>query len=87
LRRGSLTFLYAQGDVAAFLRQLGDESIVVTFNTGTQTLRIDIPVDLIEGMKLDEVWTNQTVEVVAGMLREVELAPRSGRVFATARPS
>jgi cyclomaltodextrinase / maltogenic alpha-amylase / neopullulanase len=91
LRRGSFTFLYAQRNVAIFLRQWHDESIVVAFNTGKQTTRIDIPVDphldLPEGTRLDEVWSKESVQVESGFFRQVELQPRSGRVFATALPS
>ena len=43
LRRGSFTFLHAEGETCAFLRQLGEESVIVAFNTGHRTERIDIP--------------------------------------------
>ncbi len=87
LRRGSFTFLYAQGEVSAYLRQLGDESIVVALNTGRQTARVDIPTDslLAEGAALEEVWARESIKIESGSLRQVELAPRSGRVFATPR--
>ena len=84
LRRGSFAFLYAEGDVSAFIRQLGDESVVVAFNTGRRrpgsTSRDR---HLNEGVILDEVWSREVVEVEDGSFRQVELAPRSGRVFAT----
>jgi neopullulanase len=85
LRRGSFTFLYARGDASVFLRQFGEESIIVAFNTGRQTARIDIPASphLTEGTGLDEVWTHETIRVESGSLHRVDLAPRSGRVFAT----
>jgi neopullulanase len=89
LRRGSFTFLYASEDVAAFLRQLGSESIVVVFNTGRTTSRVDIPVgsNLADGIRMDEVWSSESIQVESGLIRQVELAPRSGRVFATALDS
>jgi neopullulanase len=85
LRRGSFTFLHAEGDACAFLRQLGEESVVVAFNTGHRTERIDIPMSdhLPEAAILDEVWARESARVESGRLRGVELAPRSGRVFAT----
>jgi len=85
LRRGTFTFLYAEGDVAAYLRQLGDESVVVAINAGRQTRRVDLPTQghLADGLALDEVWTKDSARVEAGALRSVTLAPRSGRVFAT----
>jgi cyclomaltodextrinase / maltogenic alpha-amylase / neopullulanase len=85
LRRGSFTFLHAQGDVAAFLRQLGDESIVVVFNVGKQAARLDISATphLEEGMTLEDVWEKSLIKVEGGSFRKVEVAPRSARVFAT----
>jgi cyclomaltodextrinase / maltogenic alpha-amylase / neopullulanase len=85
LRRGSFSFLYARGDVAAFLRQLGDESVVVVFNVGRQASRVDIAVGphLAEGLTLEDVWEKSSLKVEGETLRQVELAPRSGRVFAT----
>ena len=44
LRRGSLTFLRAEGDVAAYLRKLGAESAVMAFNVGSGTERVDLPI-------------------------------------------
>ena len=38
---------------------------------------------LAEGSVLDEAWTRETARVEAGHFRGIELAPRSGRVFAT----
>ncbi|WP_435006049.1 glycoside hydrolase family 13 protein [Tundrisphaera lichenicola] len=88
LRRGSFTFLYAEGDVAAFLRQLDDESVVVVFNTGRATSRVDLPLEgrIAEGSVLEETWSHDSARVEGGHFRQVELAPRSGRVFATPRP-
>ncbi len=85
LRRGSFTFLYAQGDVAAFLRQLGAESIIVVFNTGQSRTRIDIPTrnDVDDDLQFNEVWTDAQVRTENGSLHQIELAPRSARVFAT----
>jgi len=85
LRRGSFTFLYADGDVCSYLRQLGDESLVVAFNVGKQARRVDLPAHphLAEGTVLEEAWTRNAVRVESGALRSIELPPRSGRVFAT----
>jgi neopullulanase len=85
LRRGSFSFLYAEGDASAYLCQLGEESIVVAFNTGRQTVRIEIPLEsrMNDGAALDEVWTNESVRVEGSLIRQVELSPRSGRVFAS----
>jgi hypothetical protein len=37
-----------------------------------------------EETALEEAWTHAPVKVEQGMIRAVALAPRSGRVFATA---
>jgi cyclomaltodextrinase len=88
LRRGSYTSLYAEDDVHAHLRQLGEESVIVVLNASRATRRIDLPVlgHLVEGTVLEEAWTHNAVRVAAGMLRDLRLNPRSGRVFATPLP-
>ncbi len=89
LRRGSYVSLLAHDDVHVHLRQHGDESVVVALNTARSDRRITIPLagHLDEGAVLAEVWTHDSVRVEDGMLRDVRLAPRSGRVFATPLPS
>ena len=85
LRRGTFSPIYAAKDVYAFVRQLGRESVVVALNTSTATRRVDLPVSglLADATGLDEAWSRDSLAVEGGMLRGVELAPRSGRVFAT----
>ena len=89
LRRGSFDFLHAQGDVAAFVRKLGDESVVVAFNVGKGHERVDLPASphLAEGLVLEDAWDHSTSKVEGGLLRGVEIPPRSGRVLATPRPA
>jgi cyclomaltodextrinase / maltogenic alpha-amylase / neopullulanase len=88
LRRGSYTPLYATDDVHAHLRQLGDESVVVVLNTSRATRRVDIPLldRLADGALLDETWSHNAVRVEAGMLRDLRVDPRSGRIFTTPLP-
>jgi len=85
LRRGTFTTLVGDDDVFAFARQLGDETVVVALNVARETKRLDIPINglLAEGVGLDEVWTKESARVEGGSFRSVEMAPRSGRVFAT----
>jgi len=85
LRRGSYETLHAADDVHAHLRQLGTESVVVALNASTATRRVDIPLNgrVPAGTILDEAWTRGSARVEGGMLRDVHLAPRTGRVFAT----
>jgi cyclomaltodextrinase len=88
LRRGSYATLHAAEDVHVHLRQLGDDSVVVALNASNATRRVDVSTRerLPEGAALDEVWSKETARVVDGKIRDVKLAPRSGRVFATPLP-
>lgn len=85
LRRGSFAFLHAAEGVIAYVRQLGHETIVVAINASNATRRVDLGLEerLENGTGLEEVWTHSTAVVQAGVLRGIELAPRSARVFAT----
>jgi neopullulanase len=85
LRRGSFTILHADDGVFAFARKLGRETVVVALNASTGTRRVDLPVSdlLADGEGLDEVWNHGRAAPQGGAIRGLELAPRSGRVFAT----
>ena len=85
LRRGTFTRLHAEDDVFAFARQLEGETVVVALNTSKATRRVDLPLlGLVDdGAVLDEVWAHASARAEGGSFRGVELAPRSGRVFAT----
>ena len=69
LRRGSFRFLHAQDDVIAYVRQLGDETVVVAINAGasrsagsTSRLAGLLP----DGAILERGWSNRTVRAGAG---------------------
>src|SRR5262249_26214009 len=68
LRRGSFRFVYGQGDVIAYVRQLGDEAIVVAINTARATRRVDISVAglLPQGAILEEVGSSRWVRPEQG---------------------
>lgn len=85
LRRGSFQVLHAADGVLVHARQLGAETIVVALNTATATRRVDVDLAglVADGTGFDEVWASASLRAEAGALRGVELAPRSGRVFAT----
>lgn len=84
LRRGAFKILAAERDVFAYVRQLGDETFVIALNASKQTRRVDLPLSglLPDGSGLEEVWDHASVVAEAGMIRGLEVAPRSGRVFA-----
>ncbi|WP_422930578.1 glycoside hydrolase family 13 protein [Singulisphaera sp. PoT] len=85
LRRGTFRFLLADGDVSVHARQLGSETVVVAINASRSTRRVDIPMSGVvpDETGFDEAWTKQSASVQAGFLRDIELPPRAGRVFAT----
>ena len=85
LRRGSYESLFARKDVHVHLRQHDGDSVVVALNASRQTRRVDIPVrdHLADGAVLPEVWSSGSARVESGTIHHLELAPRSGRVFAT----
>ncbi len=89
LRRGSFRFLHAHDEVVAYVRQLGDETIVVAINAARMPRRVDLD-DRRESCPtapmLEQAWSNRTVAVEQGMLRGIELGPRSGVVLATPAP-
>ena len=88
LRRGSFRFLHAKDEVIAYVRQLGDESVVVAINAGRTPRRLDIELAgiLPDGAVLEQAWSNRTVRLEQGTLRGIELGTRSGVVLATPAP-
>jgi neopullulanase len=85
LRRGSFQFLLARDDVIAYVRQLGDDTVVVAINAARSSRRVDLPLQgmLPDGAILEAVWSDQSVRLEQGMLHGLELGPRSGQVLAT----
>jgi neopullulanase len=88
LRRGSFRFLHAHDDVIAYIRQLGEEAVVVAINAARAQRRLDLALGgaLPDGAILEQAWSHRTVRVEQGMVRGVELGPRSGVVLATPAP-
>ena len=85
LRRGSFEILEARDDVFVYLRKYGDESTMIALNSAKATRRVDVDVSgrLLDGTRLDEIWAKGNLPVASGRIRDLELAPRSGRVFGT----
>ena len=88
LRRGSFRFLYAQDQVVAYARQLGDEIVVVALNASRSNRRIDLALQGHgnDGTIFEEAWSNRSVRPEQGLLRGLELRPRSGLILATPAP-
>ena len=85
LRRGTFRFIHAQDDVVAYVRELGDETIVVALNASRSNRRFDLSLAgrLPDGTILEEAWSGRSVRSDHGMLRGLELKPRSGLILAT----
>jgi neopullulanase len=85
LRGGSFQFLLASEGVIAVARQLRDETIVVVINSSRETRRVDVALGklVVDQTVMTECWSHHAVRVELGMLRDLKLAPRSGRVLAT----
>jgi neopullulanase len=88
LRRGSYECLWAHNGVHAHCRRLGGEVVVVAINATRAARRVDIECgnSIAEGRVLEEEWATAATRVEGGKLRDVALAPRSGRVFASTQP-
>ena len=85
LRRGQFRFLWAADGVIAVARHLDHDCVVAIFNASVESRRVDLPVAglLVDETVVVECWRHDAIRVEQGMLRRLELAPRSARVFAT----
>lgn len=83
LRRGSFAFLHAQGDLAVYLRRLGDDAVIVALNSGDEAARADleIPDDL--AGPFGESAGKRLVPVESGRIRGLEVNGRSSRILMT----
>jgi neopullulanase len=65
LRRGSFRFVHAQGSIIAYIRQLGDETILVTINAARSSCQVDLSLQgfLPDGAILEEVGANGWVRL------------------------
>ena len=88
LRRGTYKIVAAAAELFAHARQLGDETLIVVFNTARSSSRIELNVNglVAEGTVLEDVWTRQGGRVEGGKFR-IELAPRSSLILATSHGS
>jgi neopullulanase len=80
LRRGDFKRLFAQGEIYAFARQLGEEKLVVLLNAGQTPWAFDVPLEgwLPDGTVLDAVWGEGTATVGDGRLAGLSVPARGG---------
>jgi neopullulanase len=87
LRRGDFRRLYAQGQVYAFARQLGEQSLIGVLNVSQMPWTLDVPLNglLPEGAALHAVWGEGTATVANGRLVGLSVPARSGVVLEARR--
>jgi len=83
LRRGDFKSLYADDGVYAYARRLGDEALIIALNVSRHIRSPQIQIDdyLSDGAVLMEVWNSNSSKAVNGMLLDLKLLPRTGRVW------
>jgi neopullulanase len=89
LRRGTFQILHAASDLFAHARQLGDETVLVAFNTARSHRRLDLALQELvpDGTILENVWTHEGLRVEHGILHQIDLAPRSSLILSTIQGS
>jgi cyclomaltodextrinase len=87
LRRGDFKRLHAQGDIYAFARQLGQDTLIGVLNVGQTPWTLDVPLNglLPDGAALDAVWGEGTATAHDGRLAGVAVPARGGVVLEVRR--
>ncbi len=83
LRRGDFRRLPAQDDVYAFARTLGGEVMLVLLNAGRSPKQVSLPSDPAWGENpvFKDVWSGDEFRAAGGLLNDVPLPARQGRVL------
>jgi neopullulanase len=83
LRRGELTWLFAEQGVVAYGRRLGVETVLVVLNAGRQPVTLSLPVEgyLPDGALLRDVWGDGELTVGQGKAAGIHVPARSGTVL------
>lgn len=83
LSRGDFTILEARGSTFVYHRTLGDETLVIALNSGTQPARVDFAAGthLAEGALLQDVWSAATARIVGGKISGGQVPARDGIVW------
>lgn len=84
LRRGAFIPLFGEGQVAAFLRRLEDETLIVLFNGEERAFELHIPAaeHLPEATNWVDLLGGGRAQVSEGSLRGPAIPARTGAVFA-----
>ena len=86
LRTGDFRVLYAEDDVLAFARVLGDEKLIVVLNAGGNDALVDVRVaqslQILDGVVAREVFGGHAKRVVGGgMLTNIKVDDRNAVVY------
>jgi cyclomaltodextrinase len=83
LRRGGFQSLYGVGEIYAFARELGEETLIGVLNVGQLPWALDVPLNglLPDGTVLDAVWGEGIASVAHGRLVGPTVPARSGVVL------
>jgi len=83
LRRGDFKWLFAANDVVAYGRRLASETLLVLLNVSHHPVTATVPLAgyLEDGLRLGEVWGEQSVVVTRGNVEGIYLPGRSGVVL------
>lgn len=86
LRRGTFTPVHAAGAVYVFARTLGDETLLVALNAGTDQAPIywNAGKPLRNGMVLRSVWNDEAAQVAGGRIVGGHVPARTGQVWIAA---
>jgi cyclomaltodextrinase / maltogenic alpha-amylase / neopullulanase len=83
LRGDDFVSLFAEGQVFAYLRCQGDESLVVVLNNSEQAYEMDIPAGdhLADGTIWQGLLGERNAQVKGGKLQDAKIPARTGEVF------
>jgi glycosidase len=82
LRTGKFKTLYAHDDVMVYVCSLEDDQVLVAFNRSGQTRQVDLDVADVfpDSVDLKGELNIRTINVVAGKINGLSLAPFSGMI-------
>jgi cyclomaltodextrinase / maltogenic alpha-amylase / neopullulanase len=83
LRRGTVRRLYADGNLYAFARELGKESMVIVLNASNDPASVSFPVN-VQGWtsgQLKTAFGDARISLRDGQIKDLKLGPHSGVVL------
>jgi hypothetical protein len=77
----------ARDDVYAYARSLGDETMIVILNASRAHRKIDLALEppMRSDAAFEDVWARQEFRAQGGLIHDLDIPPRQGRVLRLAR--